>query len=93
LEANIALDKAAKELAKLAAESELEELMLCGSPGNENEEEDEDDNTDGWVNKKALLLDEEHKELSESVKPVQLMLVKVSLLTSFLGVLLIISGN
>jgi hypothetical protein len=68
LEVNNALDKAAKELAKLAAKLELEEIMSHRSPGNENEEED--DNTDGWVNEKALLSDEECKGLDESVKPV-----------------------
>jgi hypothetical protein len=81
-EATVALDKAAKELAKLAAELEHEELMSSGSPG-ENEE-DEDD-SDGWVDEKALLSDEEWERLNKSVKPVRLMLVKVSLPTSFLG--------
>jgi hypothetical protein len=81
-EATVALDEAAKELAKLAAKLEHEELMSSGSPG-ENEE-DEDD-SDGWVDEKALLSDEEQERLNKSVKPVRLMLVKVSLPTSFLG--------
>jgi hypothetical protein len=75
------LDEAAKELAKLAADLEHEELMSNGSPG-ENEEEEDD--SDGWVDEKALLSDEEWERLNKSVKLVQLMLVKVSLLTSFL---------
>jgi hypothetical protein len=83
-EANIVLDEAAKELAKLAAELEHEELMSCGSPGGEGE----DDDSDGWVDEKALLSDDEREELTESVKPVRLMLVKVSPLpASFFGVL------
>jgi hypothetical protein len=33
---------------------------------------------EGWVDEKALLPDKEHEELDKSVKPVHLMLVKVS---------------
>jgi hypothetical protein len=81
-EATVALDKAAKELAKLAAKLEHEELMLSGSPGENEEDKDE---SDGWVDEKALLSDEEWERLNKSVKPVRLMLVKVSPPTSFLG--------
>jgi hypothetical protein len=76
LEVNVALDEAAKELAKLAAKLEHEELMSKGILGDESE--GEDDESEGWVNEKALLPDKECKELDKSVKPVRLMLVKVS---------------
>jgi hypothetical protein len=67
-EAKVMLDKAAKELAKLAAKLEQEELMSHGSPGDEGEEDDDD--SDGWVNEEALLSDNECEELNKSVKPV-----------------------
>lgn len=52
-EAIVALDEAAKELAKLAAELEHEDLMMQGTLGDESKEED--DESEGWVNEKAEL--------------------------------------
>ena len=70
------MDKAAKELAKLSSELELEELLSRGMEG-ENDD-NSDDNSDGWVDENATLTDDERAELDETVKPVRLMLVKVS---------------
>jgi hypothetical protein len=75
VEAKTALDEAAKELAKLAIEMEHEEFLLRGSVG--CEDVDLDDNLEGWVDENTLLSDEERGVLNESMKPVQLMLVKV----------------
>ena len=45
-QANIAMDEAAKELAKLSSELELEEVLWRGIEG---KNDDEDDDEDGWV--------------------------------------------
>jgi hypothetical protein len=74
-QADVAMDEAAKELANLAADLELEEILTRGKEdaGGEN-----DDDDDGWVDENAMLTDEERTELDVTVKPVRLMLVKVT---------------
>lgn len=74
-QADIAMDEAAEELAKLSSELELEENLSRGSDGENGED---DDSEDGWEDENAMLTDEEQAELNETVKPVRLMLVKVS---------------
>jgi hypothetical protein len=78
-QANIAMDEAAKELAKLSSELELEEHLSRGMEGENDDDSLADDDSDGWVDENATLTDEERAELDETVKPVRLMLVKVSL--------------
>ena len=59
-QADIAMDEAAKELAKLSSELELEELL---SRGMEGDDDDSDDDSDGWVDENATLTDDEQAEL------------------------------
>jgi hypothetical protein len=75
-QADTAMDEAAKELAKLSSELEQEEIISRGTEGENDGEEDDLD--DGWVDENAILTGEERAELDETVKPVRLMLVKVS---------------
>jgi hypothetical protein len=70
------MDEAAKELAKLSSELELEEMLSRGLA--EGEDDEIDDDEDGWVDENAILTDEERVEVDKTVKPVRLMLVKVS---------------
>ena len=84
-QANEALDDAAKELAALAADLDIEEQVSREShsgasegEGNEDEDSDEDNNIDGWTDVHAELSDEEREGLDESLQPVRLVLVKVS---------------
>jgi hypothetical protein len=77
VEAKTALDEVAKELAKLTIEIEHEELLLCGSVGDEDVDLD-DNNLEGWVDENEYpLSDEEREVLNKSMKPVLLMLVNI----------------
>jgi hypothetical protein len=52
-------------------------LDLAGDTRGAEEGDLDNDNVDGWVDEVALLTEEEVAELSESVLPVRLVLVKV----------------
>ena len=67
-QADIAMDEAAKELAKLSSELELEELLSRGMEG--KNDDSSDDNSYGWVDENAMLTDDEQAELDKTVKPV-----------------------
>lgn len=75
VQADVAMDEAAKELANLAADLELKEILMRGK---EDASEGNNDDNDGWVNENAMLTDKEQTELDVTVKPVRLMLVKVT---------------
>jgi hypothetical protein len=83
-EALEALDDAAKELAALAVDVDVEEQisreehLFEGEPEGD-EDGDEDDNLDGWTDVRADLSDEEREELDKTLQPVRLVLVKASL--------------
>ena len=45
---------------------------------NSDENDDDDDNLEGWIDERGVLTEEERKGLDDSVKPVRLVLTKVS---------------
>lgn len=81
--ADAAASEAAKELARLSENLEVEELRSLLSEF-ENVDKDlgddpsEDDDLEGWVDEMAELSDEEREEIDEGAVPVCMMLVKVS---------------
>ena len=81
-QANEVLDDAAKELAALAIDLDIEERISREGQSDENEGNDdhdnEDDSLDGWADVRDELSDEERKALDISLKPVRLVLVKAS---------------
>jgi hypothetical protein len=75
------LDDAAKELAALAVDLDIEERVSREEQSIEEDDEvGDDDNLDGWTDVRAELSDEERKELDKTLQPVRLVLVKVSYL-------------
>jgi hypothetical protein len=75
---NEVLDDAAKELATLATDLDIEERSAQESRWFEDDDENEDDSLDGWADVRSELSDRERKALDESLQPVRLVLVKVS---------------
>jgi hypothetical protein len=73
-QADEALDDVARELAGLAVDLDIEEEISR----EESDDEDEDDNVEGWTDIREELSDEEREALDESLRPVRLVLVKVS---------------
>lgn len=88
------LDEAARELQgdgndeiqNLAGDQDLEEQQTregisqrqTNEQGAEEEDEDEDDDIEGWIDEMELLSPAERAGLEESIRPVKLVLVKVS---------------
>ena len=75
------LDDAAKELAALAVDLELEERLsreeqLFEGVGDEDGDDDGDD--DGWTDVRDELSDNERDALDKTLQPVRLVLVKAS---------------
>lgn len=68
--------EATKELLKLAREIELEEEITASRGGEEDAMDD--DNDEGWVDERDEMTEAELRKLAESVKPVRLLLSKVS---------------
>lgn len=82
--ADAALDEAERELRELAEGIDIEDTMAQG----EWEEPDDsgDDwskNDDGWVDEVAALSVVDREELDENIRPVRLVLVKVSRIFKF----------
>ncbi|KAF8071972.1 hypothetical protein FPV67DRAFT_1412160, partial [Lyophyllum atratum] len=75
--ADEALEQAEKDLLRLAKDIELEDAETRATA----EGDLEDDDIDGWVDEVALLTKEEAEKLSESVRPVRLVLVKIRKIT------------
>lgn len=73
-----ALDNAERELLNLAAGIDLEEMVTIAEAGAGDKDDKENDNPEGWVDKMALLSDDERVALHKNVGPVRLVLVKVS---------------
>jgi hypothetical protein len=73
-----ALDDAERELLNLAAGIDLEEMVTIAEAGAGDKDDKENDNPEGWVDKMALLSDDERVALHKNVRPVRLVLVKVS---------------
>lgn len=73
------LDDAAKELAALAVDLDIEERISHEDPSGDGEDDaDEDDNVDGWTDVRDELSSEEREVLDESLQPVRLVLAKAS---------------
>ncbi|KIM36076.1 hypothetical protein M413DRAFT_46004, partial [Hebeloma cylindrosporum] len=70
------LDDAAKELAALAVDLDIEEQISRENGSGEDNDEDEDDNTDGWTDVREELSDEEREALDKSLQPVRLVLLR-----------------
>jgi hypothetical protein len=76
-QADAALDKAERELRDLAEGIDIEEETMQG----QREVPDDDDgeeNGDGWVDEVAALSIADREELEANVRPIRLVLVKVS---------------
>jgi hypothetical protein len=56
-----------------AGDLENEELKAR----NDVNDDDDDDNTEGWIDERELMTEDEREELDESVEPLKLMLTKV----------------
>ena len=67
--------KAGEALTHLAGDIEMEEKVIQGDFSSDN---NEDDDNEGLTNIREEMLDEEIAALNESLKPVRLVLVKVS---------------
>ena len=75
-----ALDNAEKELLDLADSLDSEPLALEMSVSKlgEGDDEPQNYNMEGWVDKMQKLLEDEHVELMDEIRPIKLVLVKVS---------------
>ncbi len=69
------MSDAAKELAKLAEDLEIEEILSRTSEGEDGD--GEDDNVEGWLDEGEFMSDKEKEEWDETARPVRLVLVKV----------------
>ena len=91
--ANATLNEARQELEKLAEDLELEDAEAraqyaqdqAGLDEDERNQDDLENSTEGWVNERETLTDTERKELDEGILPVRLTIVKVCILSVFLG--------
>ena len=77
--ADKALDDAERELCELAEGIDLEDLRMQGErEDDDNEDDDLDENDDGWIDEREALDVADREELDAAVRPVKLVLVKVS---------------
>lgn len=65
-------------LKKLANDTELEDLKARIEIEEGGKANTRDDDTEGWVDELDILTDEEHAELNEHLRPLHLLLAKVS---------------
>jgi len=72
---NDIVDEATKELMKLASDIEGEEAITAQEGSSD---ENGDDNLEGWIDEWLRMSEEELEELEDEIKPVHLMLTKVS---------------
>jgi hypothetical protein len=70
-----ALDAASQALADLAGDIDMEEEAMDGGGDGDDDDVDEDE---GWFDPRNGMSQEEREELDDSVRPVRLVLVKVS---------------
>ncbi|KAG2034883.1 hypothetical protein BDR03DRAFT_869208, partial [Suillus americanus] len=68
------------ELDKLTRNIEIEDTQTAGEDPNKHQESE--DNDEGWVDELQLLEEAERKELMDSIHPVKLVLVKMTVLIS-----------
>lgn len=73
------MDEAERELRELAEGLDIEEEQTRGKrEGPDNEEEEEGEDPDGWVDEVAGLSIADCETLEQNIRPVRLVLVKVS---------------
>jgi hypothetical protein len=70
---NGVLDVASQALVELAGDIEMEEQAM-----DENDDDEEDDGEEGWADPRDGMSQEEQEDLDLAVRPVRLVLVKVS---------------
>lgn len=70
------MDRAERELRELAEGADVEDLMTRVEMSI-TDDDDEDDNTDGWVDERAEMSEDEQEDLDESVRPMRMVLTKV----------------
>ena len=73
--ANGGMQSTDDKLRKLAEDVDLEDLQIKITNG---EGQDNQDNIEGWVNEMEFLMDNEHAELEQHLRPLHLILAKVS---------------
>lgn len=91
------LDQARQELEKLAQNVELEDAETrvamaqqeSESDGDEDSAGDVENSTEGWVDERELMEEDDKAALDESVLPVRLAILKVRVASSFLNICLI----
>jgi hypothetical protein len=76
--ANMALDEVERELQELAEGIDIEDKQTQDEWEGPDDEGGKGDEHEGWVDEVAHLLVADHAELEENIKPVKLVLVKVS---------------
>jgi hypothetical protein len=76
--ANAALDEAERELQELAEGIDIEDKQTQDEWEGPDDEGGEGDDVEGWVDEVACLSVADRVELEENIKPVKLVLVKVS---------------
>jgi hypothetical protein len=84
-QADAGLNEAERELRDFVKGIVIEDEMTQGEweiPG--DDDDDDEANGDGWVNEVAALLIADHEELDANVRPIRLVLVKVSHLFNLL---------
>jgi len=72
------LDDAAKELAALAVDLDIEERITREDLSGDGDDDADEDNVDGWTDVRDGLSSEEREALDESLQPVRLVLAKAS---------------
>jgi hypothetical protein len=72
------LNEEEAELLNLAKDSETEELTTDKENGGNDEEIEEEDDLEDWVDEVAALTPEEREMLEDDIRPVKMVLVKVS---------------
>ena len=73
------LDEGTEELLALAGDIEVEEEVLSrDGDGGVAVEEPDNDNIEGWIDERTLMDDDDLEDLDQSVKPVRVLLTKVS---------------
>jgi hypothetical protein len=72
------LNEEEAELLNLAMDLETEELTMAQESDGDDGEIQKDDDSEGWVDEVAALSPEEREMLEDDVRPVKMMLVKVS---------------
>jgi hypothetical protein len=83
-QADAALDEAERELRDLAEGIDIEDEMTQGEWEIPGDDDDDEANGDGWVDEVAALSIADREELEANVRPIRLVLVKISRLFNLL---------